>query len=180
MQLSQAVLSLFECPIRDILAALPDELSPVWEQARFRQNQFISHDATRSIVFRWPAPGWRPGVRAVVLKSTYPSPGLVEAIDHCADTIAAKLRGEAIRVMLAELPPGAVIKPHRDTDDRAHVHRCHLPVVTNEHALLVVDNRPHHLLAGTVYEFDNTRVHGAQNGGATPRVHLLCDIASPD
>jgi len=176
MQLAEPVVALFDYPIADIVAALPDAGSPVWDLATFRQNNFAPHAVTRSIVFRWPAPGWKPGSAPVVLRATVLPADLTAAIDACADRIATEVGGEAVRVTLAELPPGGRIEAHHDIGNLTLIHRCHLPIVTSDDAVLTVERKPHRLRAGTVYDFDNTRLHSAANRGPAPRVHLLCDV----
>lgn len=169
MRLPEPLIELFDYPLDDILAALPEESSPLWNVATFRQNMFPQHAVTRSIVFRWPGPDW------IVLRASLPF-RLTSAVDAAADAIAGHRRGEAVRLMLAELPPGGFIAEHEDAADLTQVHRCHLPIVTNERAKLAIEGRPYHLRAGTVYEFDNTRPHAARNRGEERRVHLLCDV----
>lgn len=169
MRLTEPLLELFDYPIADILAALPSADDPLWDLATFRQAAFPEHAATRSIVFRWPTPGGLAVLRAPVNPVT-------AAVDRAAETIATHLGGRVVRVMLAELPSGGYIKEHEDAGDLTLVHRCHLPILTNDGAVLAIEGVPYRLKAGTVYEFDNTRPHAARNRGETRRVHLLCDV----
>ncbi len=89
--------------------------------------------------------------------------------------------GLPVRARLAWLgqsPPGARIFLHRDNlphwDEH---HRVHLPLITSPGARLGVDGHFAHMPAGTLWAFNNSRVHGGVNDGP-PRVHLVMDLPS--
>jgi hypothetical protein len=177
MRLSSAVVSLFEYPIADIRAALPDPSSSLWGRAPFRQHLYDPHGTTRSIVFEWLDNSWRPGEPLTVLSADYPPPALTTAATACALALAKRLDGTVAKLMLAELPAGGIIREHRDRAPAlVTVHRCHLPIVTDEQVVFLIDGEPHFLEPGTVYEVDNTRRHAVENRSAARRVHLICDI----
>ncbi len=73
-------------------------------------------------------------------------------------------------------PPGTRIFLHSDarTFWNEH-HRIHIPLVTHEGALLCTDGNFLHLPAGSVWAFNNTRVHGSVNEGPE-RIHLMVDL----
>ena len=73
-------------------------------------------------------------------------------------------------------PPGARIFLHSDarTFWKEH-HRIHIPLVTHEGAQLCADGNFQHLPAGSVWAFNNTRVHGCVNEGPA-RIHLMVDL----
>lgn len=77
---------------------------------------------------------------------------------------------------LGRHPPGARIFLHSDARAfwKDH-HRIHIPLVTNEGAELCTDGNFLHLPAGSVWAFNNTRVHGCVNEGAA-RIHLMVDL----
>jgi hypothetical protein len=73
-------------------------------------------------------------------------------------------------------PPESRI--HLHVDNMPHWdehHRFHVPLVTNERARLCVAGRFLHLPRGTVWAFNNSLPHGAENLGP-PRVHLMVDL----
>lgn len=73
-------------------------------------------------------------------------------------------------------PPGARIFLHGDnTDHWDRHHRVHIPLETNPDALLCVGERFQHFPAGSVWAFNNSRVHGAVNHGPD-RIHLVIDL----
>lgn len=175
MQLSSALVPLFDHPLADLLAALPPQTSPEWDKHQLRQG-FAVQSATRSIMLRWLSNDWRPGEPPLVMRASE-SGALTDAALAVAGRLQAYFGGTVAKLFLAELPAGAVIEPHRDKADAlTHAHRCHLPVLTNDGAVMTIGDEDFHLAAGTAYEFDNTRRHGVRNGGTGRRVHLICDI----
>jgi hypothetical protein len=53
--------------------------------------------------------------------------------------------------------------------------RCHLPVVTETAAELMLDGEVYHLEPGVVYLINHGCVHAASNDGAGERIHLVWD-----
>lgn len=177
MRLANAVVPLFEHPVRDILAALPEAESPLWDAARFRQRTYGAHAATRSIVFDWLDNGWRPGRPFIVVRADHLPAALTDAVTACAEALERRLDGKVAKLMLAELASGGAVTPHRDAGDALIlVHRCHLPIVTDAEVSFYVDGEDFKLEPGIAYEFDNTRVHAVENRSDRRRVHLICDI----
>lgn len=81
-----------------------------------------------------------------------------------------------MRVQLAELPAGEVIKPHVDSAILTRVHRLHVPLTTNPKVTFFVQGNPFRLEPGRLYELNNTVGHWVSNEGDATRVHLLVDL----
>jgi hypothetical protein len=175
MRLANAVVPLFDYPVHDIVAALPEAGSPLWDSATFRQR-FDAHRATRSIVFNWLADAWRPGQPFIVVQAGNLPGDLTAAVTACADALAEHFDGKVAKLLLAELAQGGAVAPHRDGGVLAFVHRCHIPVETNGDVSFYVDGEDFKLQPGIAYEFDNTRMHAVENRSDRRRVHLICDI----
>ena len=177
MKLPDKIVRLFNYDVSDIVAAMPDMTSPVWDANPHRQNKHNVHTQTRSIIFEWIDDAWQPGQPAIVKTSDCGIPALTDAVYACAQTMNARYRGKIIRLLLAELVPHGRIPPHQDMGSAVVlVHRLHLPVVTNPNVRFFVDGVPHYLDPGGVFEFDNTRSHAVDNASDSSRVHLMCDI----
>jgi hypothetical protein len=177
MKLAAPLVRLFDYPVGDILAALPDVSSPVWDANVHRQTRHAVHQQTRSIIFDWIDDGWQPGQQAVVRRTSNGLPDLEKAADAFAAASKERYRGKVIRLLLADLVPRGKITPHRDGGfGTVLVHRLHLPVVTNPQVKFFIDDIPHYLEPGVAYEFDNTRRHAVDNDSDQPRIHLMCDI----
>ena len=177
MKLPERLIRLFDCSVGDIVAAMPDAASPLWDINPHRQTKHQVHRQTRSIIFEWIDDGWRQGQKAKVEKFDIAAPDLTRAVYACADKLNAHYRGKVIRLMLTELVPRGNIPRHADFGDGVTlVHRLHVPVATNRDVQFYIDKISHYLEAGVAYEFDNTRYHEVTNHSAAPRIHLMCDI----
>jgi Aspartyl/Asparaginyl beta-hydroxylase len=181
MRLPNAVVPLLDYPVDNIIAVMPPASSPLWDNAQFRQKSFDPHSVTRSIVFNWLDSSWEPGNPLVILRANYPPRDLTAAVSACADALIRRLNGgTVVKLMLVELTPGGVVQEHVDaTPVLTCVHRCHVPVLTNQDVDFFVDGERYYLAAGIAYEFDNTRRHGVKNRSEMSRVHLICDIMPP-
>jgi hypothetical protein len=180
MRLSQPLLHLFDFPIEEIIEHLPVASAPEWNADPLRQKTFAVHQQTRSILFEWLDNNWKPGLPVTVQPFRYAAAGLSAAVAKAADMIAEKCSGTVVKLMLAELAPGGEIPVHFDSVPALlSVHRCHLPIRTNESVKFFIDYQPYYLKPGSVYEFDNTRWHSVLNQSGIPRVHLICDVMPP-
>lgn len=77
------------------------------------------------------------------------------------------------RVMLARLPAGAEISPHKDTMASHYVHKIHVPLITNPKTIFHVGTKSKHLQVGEIVEVNNKRSHAVFNKGNNDRVHLI-------
>lgn len=176
MQLDQPITRLFSWPIAEIAAALPASEDPLWDQFALRQKAYPAHNRTRTIAIRWSEQlGDGP---PVMFPLDYAPQALTAAVMDCAEAIAAHYPGGRIaRVLLTEMPAGAEIPRHRDgTSILEQTHRCHVAILTNPDVEFMIDDRPYHMAAGEVYEFDNMRPHAVNNHGTERRVHLICNV----
>ncbi len=90
-------------------------------------------------------------------------------------------RGVFPRVMLAKMPPGAVIHPHIDANPAAKwPHKIHVPVTTNAAVMSCFGGGEHHFPAGEAVEVNNLGPHWVRNGGDTDRVHLIFEYYDAD
>jgi hypothetical protein len=81
------------------------------------------------------------------------------------------------KVMLARLAAGASIDRHTDgAGSNLFTHKIHLPIQTNERALMFIGGRSFHLKEGHAYEVNNLVPHGAQNLGSEDRIHLIFEV----
>lgn len=55
--------------------------------------------------------------------------------------------------------------------------RVHVPLITNQHAFMVVGNESKHLTEGKLWWVDTTKYHTAMNCGPLDRYHLVLEIA---
>ena len=92
-------------------------------------------------------------------------------LQHVHDTVAKDYTFGRMRLM--GLPHKKCMSIHTDTSKRIHI-----PVVTNENCLMIIDNTVYHLPAtGKAYLTDTTKPHTALNANHSfMRLHLLFDL----
>ena len=144
-----------------------------WNQFRHRQETFKVHRKTNTIPFIWQDSRGR-----TIYKEN------IEKIGSHLDRIFAQLKYWYPRIqdpfiykaMLARLPPGESIPQHVDSDRLLRIcHRIHLPITTSPDIRFLPENI--HLKVGTLYELDNTKIHGVVNNSHDVyRIHLIMDI----
>jgi hypothetical protein len=93
--------------------------------------------------------------------------------------ILGDLPAEVRSARLMALAPGAGVGTHRDTPlgFAKGMVRLHIPITTNDEAVLVLDGETHHWQPGTFWYGDFSRPHSIANHGRTARVHLVVDCA---
>ena len=80
--------------------------------------------------------------------------------------------------------PGESIRPHKDNFGGLDASfwflgctcRIHVPLFTNDNAIMTSGNETKHLPMGTIYEFHNNLIHYVENKGSSPRAHLVMDL----
>lgn len=91
--------------------------------------------------------------------------------------VEAVLGGEWLYSMVTVIQTNGSIPPHKDAPLRGRFQRYHLVLQTNENAWNYHDGDWDRLEVGGIYLLDQTKVHGAINWGAKPRIHLVVDCA---
>ena len=86
------------------------------------------------------------------------------------DTLQKKYKLGRVRVLWKL--PRTTLSWHRDPEPRLHI-----PIITNQGAIMVVDKEACHMPAdGSVWVVDNTKYHNFFNGGEEDRVHFVATI----
>ena len=170
-----------EIDVAPMAAAIGAQPDAAWNEHEHRQKDYEVHRQTQSSVllfaniYDWPdlkvirMPGWDR---------------LASVSVPIMDSIIARLYppgGRIIRAMVAKLPPGCRIDPHRDRHPSFSCgHRIHVPIATNTKVRFSVDGRPYTLQAGQVYEINNIKVHSVINRGSDDRIHFIFDYVPRD
>ena len=159
--------------IKDMLSLAGTD---VWDDQMLRQLEFDAHSQTKSILYVWTHP-----------LGSYTSPDIligkhIDKLSEAVWTSAEKIRAafninsKIVRLMLAKVPPGGVIKPHCDHGNLKQIHRCHHVILSNEFVEFNIGNNTYNFKEGEVFEFNNQEIHSVNNNGSSDRVHLICDI----
>lgn len=87
------------------------------------------------------------------------------------------VQGKVIRSEVINMSPRSRIRTHKDRSDLLYIsRRFHIPLITNESCIFVVDNEPFHLKESNIYELNNSKYHSVQNSSDQNRLHLIVDI----
>jgi hypothetical protein len=93
-----------------------------------------------------------------------------------------KLFPHATNMRLNGMSPGGGLSPHEEHVGRRvgrtfrYRARFHLPISTNDDALMYLDGDKYQFKAGEIYFFNNGCIHSAVNHGDTTRFHLVWDM----
>ena len=156
--------------LADFCNGLTTEQWDVWDH---RQNTYPIHRVTKTFPLVW---------------SRLDSISLPTVLMN-ADSLAVKLvqpfiaflenlyNGTVYKAMFTLLPDGGKIPPHVDRGvGLLTTHRCHLVVTAEAGVDFIVGEVNNYFAPGTLFEFNNARVHSVTNNSGAARVHLIVDI----
>lgn len=72
------------------------------------------------------------------------------------------------RTRVMQLGPKKCYSLHRDLTPRVHI-----PLVSDENSLMLIDNKAQHLEVGKIYWTDTRKMHTAINTGPNDRIHIV-------
>lgn len=164
--------------LRDAVLAIPEA---VWQAENdSKPNRIGVLDATQHVIFRFVSNflDWRNSFDRPLWSDWRP---LVEPVLAEATAPYGYKRSEYPRVMLARMPAGGIIKPHRDEFPAAKwPHKIHVPLKTNAGVTFFVDGKPYHFPEGEAVEVNNMAVHAVENRGPGDRIHLIFEYYDLD
>ena len=157
---------------------LQDADEEIWEKNDFRQKAFAVHQSTKSIVYVWSNfsdVDYQSIETHIPDTSTDPIHTEVwKVANRIKDHFGANSR--ITKLMLAKLSRRSEIKEHFDNGNLTKIHRCHLPVITNNDCLFLIDRHAYRFKPVAAIELNNQKLHGVKNNSDEDRVHLICDI----
>lgn len=77
---------------------------------------------------------------------------------------------------LAIIVAGQEIAMHDDRQDDTFIARVHVPVITNDKAVMVFEDEEVHMPTGFAYTMDIDVMHGIANRGSEDRIHFFFDV----
>lgn len=185
MDIGQPLIEYRALDISALRDSMPAPADGFWVRDRDTRTALATDRPGNAVYFYNDNPSFAPrspldevaatGTVSVLRNTSYPLFDIVDALiarhvaplyPHC----------DVVQAQLAELPAGAKIRRHRDTDILASLHRLHVPITTNDDVLFTIDGQRFSLAPGVLYELNNVVEHSVHNGGRTMRVHLLVDM----
>ncbi|MGB3845966.1 aspartyl/asparaginyl beta-hydroxylase domain-containing protein [Sphingopyxis sp. YF1] len=164
--------------LKAAVLAIPESL---WQAENAdKPNRFEALDATAHIVFRFVSSvrDWRESYARPLWAEWEP---LLAPVLAAATADYGYANGLFPRVMLARMPAGGVIRPHRDANPAAKwPHKIHVPIQTSDRVTFRIDGQGFHLPEGEAAEVNNMGIHAVENGGSEPRIHLIFEYYDAD
>jgi hypothetical protein len=138
----------------------------------------------------WGSRGGRVGVHdaaeAIFLRGYAPAEGdkpieerpALSLMPEIRSLITQRLSGRPMRCLLAKLPAGATVAPHRDQAPYFHkTIRLHVPIVSNPKAWMFCASMAYRMEPGEIWALNNAATHAVWNAHPTlSRTHLICDF----
>ncbi|HEY6861675.1 MAG TPA: aspartyl/asparaginyl beta-hydroxylase domain-containing protein [Pseudolabrys sp.] len=78
--------------------------------------------------------------------------------------------------MISMVVPGQHVEPHDDIQSETWRVRVHVPLVSNEGALMTIGGEDHHLEVGKAYLVNTEVEHSLANLGDENRIHFFFDV----
>jgi hypothetical protein len=151
-----------------------ESLSDEWLEDTSRQLLFKDqHGKTNSIfVSNFPLTWNGIGYPFSVNKTE-----LYNLIKPIISDLETRLGGKVGRVLFTKLLAKSSIPQHQDNGYYLNsVHRCHIPIITNEKIMFTVGDQTINMKHGICIEINNDITHGVINDSDRDRVHLIIDI----
>ncbi|MCP5084470.1 MAG: aspartyl/asparaginyl beta-hydroxylase domain-containing protein [Alphaproteobacteria bacterium] len=174
--------------ISELSERLATQPASFWQVDKETRTTLARNRPGNSVFFYNDRPGFasrnilHEALSGIVNVLRYSERGLFEEVDAIIQTsIVPEFPGcMPIRVQLAELGPGQVIRSHTDLGILIKIHRLHVPITTHEDVTFIIQNKRFHFETGHLFELNNTVMHGVENNSDASRIHLLVDMLPTD
>jgi hypothetical protein len=91
--------------------------------------------------------------------------------------------GKFWNIQIAKMQGGGVILPHVDNGIEFTIsHRIHIPLITNDKVIFILDGEEFYFPKGNVYEINNVKEHSVlnKNDSNYNRIHIIFDYISSE
>jgi hypothetical protein len=147
-----------------------------WSENISRQVTFDNHSLTRTYFLadyplRWEL---NKPYEGTVLN---PESELWLEVSPIVRLLEEHHKGKVGRVMLPKLMATGNIGAHKDGGSYLNVvRRHHIPIITNDQVIFIVDGEQINMREGQVWEINNMKTHEVLNPSDQDRIHLMIDI----
>ena len=156
--------------IKTYIESVNDE----WLENTYRQTKFKRpHGNTNSIIVTSFPDNWDGNKYPITVNKI----NIYELIKPIVVELETLFGGKVGKAMFAKLSANKNITIHKDCGYYLNsVHRCHIPIITNEQVMFTVGDETISMKYGSCVEIDNNIDHGVMNNSDQDRVHLIIDI----
>lgn len=144
-----------------------------WNSWNHRQKSFDVHSKTKTYPLGWCEEIDEMHLDVIVKNKFSP---IWDILGEEITRLENYLNGRSVSIIFANLLSFGKIPSHIDEKYLRKVHRCHLPIITNDDVTFYVDREPLKLKEGVFYEINNQLPHKVENNSLQDRVHLIIDI----
>ena len=164
--------SFLKLPVTIDTAKLINEFKNIPETA-WGVSHWDVHCSINSLLLR----GGNKGTDEDFTTSEITNAPILEKLPYISSLLAKEGPfGGASYAFLFSTKPNGITRVHDDGHEVwKKTVRIHVPVITNDGAFLLAEERAKHLSVGEVWTFDNQSDHSVVNGDST-RVHLIFDV----
>ena len=147
----------------------------VWERNQSRQLRSYEHQHTKSVFIYDVAASWDGS--GYPIQNYFVNENLNQYTDNIVNSLQKLYNGKVGKVLYINLPAGKNIRVHKDHHYYLNsVHRCHIPIITNDKVDFYLNDGVINMKTGICYEINNSDNHGVDNRSELDRIHLLIDI----
>lgn len=165
-----------ETIIQDIISSIDD---PDWFVKEYR-NGLPSMKDTNSIPIMHPDRCWMNRSDNQIIREIQKQPlhdKFYPKIEPILEILSRFYKYRQYSAFITRCAPKGKVGIHRDAGNFLEkCHRIHIPLLTHEDALYVINDERVHWKHGHVYEFDNTLPHGVENNSNIYRIHLIINL----
>lgn len=152
-------------------------VSDLWGVDVSRQQAYGVHRKTQSVMFR------KGDLDDVDFRHSHITcPAWVSNEDALCDMFSALgVESQNVVNMIAvRLPARSNIDPHNDGGPLlSGSHRVHVPLVTHDDVIFMIDRERFNMKIGKAYEINNMLRHSVENDTDIDRIHLIFDHVDP-
>ena len=149
-----------------------------WHYETDRQQIFPEHSQTFSVFITKIPLLWQGyGYPYKICKLPEQIERLEKIVRPIINSLEAHYNGKNGRSLVTKLIAGGEIPTHNDNGYYLEgIHRCHIPIITNNQVDFTVNGEVITMKVVECYEINNKIHHRVQNNGEIDRVHLIVDI----
>jgi len=158
--------------ILDIIKTIPDDDWKKDTENRYKTSSKFSK-ITRSLLLKYKSESYEKKDVETMNKL---KPYLDEIISQAKNFYGYK-NLKLTRMLVTELPKGAVIPEHLDDGEMltSH-HRIHIPLRSDPAVKFTLDHKDYYLEPGRGYEINNQLLHEVRNESNIDRIHMIIDL----
>jgi hypothetical protein len=148
----------------------------VWDEFGERQDTFEVHRDTKSIPILWNLQSLE--TLNVSNKTKYYDIFNKEYELINIENYIKKYygNGKILRILFTRLKSNSIISPHVDSGKSLELsNRIHIPIITNENVVFIVNGEQKNMVEGEIWEIDNQKLHSVLNNSNYDRIHLIID-----